>query len=238
MLNSIGLANPGRQRSSPRRCRSLRELGVPLWVSVGGFSADDYAETCAQLEEWTIELNLSCPNVEEAPEYGSGDRRRVPRGQRACRSTQSFPLQTGTSARSPERSRRRAPTASRSSTRSAALRSTSGRSSHVSGRGPGACSGPALKPIALAAVFACRRVTRAADRRHGRGHDRTRRAGARRRRREDVALGTVLFRDPDAPVAFAPSSTAEVAALGVADVDTIRGVAHERGVAPELSVSQ
>jgi hypothetical protein len=31
---------------------------------------------------------------------------------------------------------------------------------------------------------------------------------------------------------------AELAALGVADVDTIRGVAHEHGVAPELSVSQ
>ena len=27
----------------------LRELGVPLWISVGGFCAEDYAETCVRL---------------------------------------------------------------------------------------------------------------------------------------------------------------------------------------------
>ena len=45
---------------------------MPIWVSVGGFSADDFALVCEQLDEHpeiaTIELNLSCPNVEEAPE--------------------------------------------------------------------------------------------------------------------------------------------------------------------------
>ena len=45
---------------------------MPLWVSVGGFSADDYALCCARLDGddriAAIELNLSCPNVEEAPE--------------------------------------------------------------------------------------------------------------------------------------------------------------------------
>jgi dihydroorotate dehydrogenase (NAD+) catalytic subunit len=55
---------------------------------------------------------------------------------------------------------------------------------------------------------------------------------------QDVALGTVLFRDPDAPGRVRAEFSAELAALGVVDVDTIRGVAHERGVAPELSVSQ
>ena len=42
---------------------------MPLWVSVGGFSAHEYAETCARLDDVdAIELNLSCPNVDEAPE--------------------------------------------------------------------------------------------------------------------------------------------------------------------------
>ena len=45
---------------------------MPLWVSVGGFSAADYALVCERLAEEdavaTIELNLSCPHVEEAPE--------------------------------------------------------------------------------------------------------------------------------------------------------------------------
>src|SRR5881409_3787291 len=68
MLNSIGLANPGRERFLAETLPRLRELGVPLWVSVGGFAAAEYAETCAQLDDVTIELNLSCPNVDEAPE--------------------------------------------------------------------------------------------------------------------------------------------------------------------------
>ena len=69
MLNSIGLANPGRERFLAETLPRLRELGVPLWISVGGFSASEYAETCAALEDVeAIELNLSCPNVDEAPE--------------------------------------------------------------------------------------------------------------------------------------------------------------------------
>ena len=69
MLNAIGLANPGRERFLAETLPRLRELGVPLWVSVGGFAAAEYAETCAALEDVAaIELNLSCPNVDEAPE--------------------------------------------------------------------------------------------------------------------------------------------------------------------------
>src|SRR5919202_6072480 len=51
MLNSIGLANPGRERFLAETLPRLRELGVPLWVSVGGFSATDYGETCAALAD-------------------------------------------------------------------------------------------------------------------------------------------------------------------------------------------
>src|SRR3954454_12699333 len=51
MLNAIGLANPGRDRFVGDTLPRLRELGLPLWISVGGFSADDYAETCAALSD-------------------------------------------------------------------------------------------------------------------------------------------------------------------------------------------
>src|SRR5688500_15116918 len=72
MLNSIGLQNPGIDGFLAEVVPRLGELGVPIWVSVGGFSASDYAHVCERLDEQgdveTIELNLSCPNVEEAPE--------------------------------------------------------------------------------------------------------------------------------------------------------------------------
>src|SRR4051812_24299063 len=70
MLNAIGLANPGRERFCSEVLPGLAKLGVPIWVSVGGFCVDDYAETCAHLnvdEVAAIELNLSCPNVDEVP---------------------------------------------------------------------------------------------------------------------------------------------------------------------------
>ena len=50
MLNAIGLANPGRERFLAEHLPQLRELGVPLWVSVGGFCAGDYAELCGRLD--------------------------------------------------------------------------------------------------------------------------------------------------------------------------------------------
>src|SRR5207249_826593 len=72
MLNSIGLQNPGIEAFLDDTLPRLARLGVPLWVSVGGFSVQDYAQLCTLLsgreEVTTIELNLSCPNVDEAPE--------------------------------------------------------------------------------------------------------------------------------------------------------------------------
>ena len=72
MLNSIGLANPGIDRFLTRNLPRLGELGVPIWVSVGGFETDDYAEICSRLDDHAevsaIELNVSCPNVEAPAE--------------------------------------------------------------------------------------------------------------------------------------------------------------------------
>ena len=72
MLNSIGLQNPGIDLFLEQNLPRLAALGVPIWVSVGGFSAADFAHMCERLDGHddvvTIELNLSCPNVEEAPE--------------------------------------------------------------------------------------------------------------------------------------------------------------------------
>src|SRR5436309_12933259 len=72
MLNSIGLANPGIDRFLTRNLPQLAELGVPIWVSVGGFETDDYADICSRLDDHAevsaIELNVSCPNVETPPD--------------------------------------------------------------------------------------------------------------------------------------------------------------------------
>src|SRR2546428_9973671 len=67
MLNSIGLANPGIDRFLTLTLPQLAKLELPIWVSVGGFAADDYADLCLRLDDHpevaAIELNVSCPNV-------------------------------------------------------------------------------------------------------------------------------------------------------------------------------
>src|SRR5215218_359801 len=83
MLNSIGLANPGIDKFVADVLPRLAELGIPIWVSVGGFAAAEYAELCATLDERdevaTLELNVSCPNVatpeDEVEEIVSAARR-------------------------------------------------------------------------------------------------------------------------------------------------------------------
>ncbi len=77
MLNSIGLQGPGLEAFVATNLPRLRELlQVHIWVSVGGFSVDDYVTMCERLDGEAaieaLELNLSCPNVEEAPE-GAGE---------------------------------------------------------------------------------------------------------------------------------------------------------------------
>src|SRR5438093_6225988 len=237
MLNSIGLANPGRDAFVAETLPQLRELGVPLWVSVGGFSAHEYAATCAELDDVTIELNLSCPNVEEAADTAAAI-------VSECRAATTLPLYAKLSPANWDISEvaRAVQDAGAdglslvNTIRGAALdeRTLEPRL----GTWSGGLSGPALKPIALAAVYACWRATRMPI--VGMGGVMTGRdalelvaAGA-----QDVALGTVLFRDPDAPVRIRAELAAELAALGVADVDTLRGIAHEGGIEAQLGITR
>ena len=241
MLNSIGLPNPGREEFLRTTLARMASIGPDVWVSVGGFAADEYAETCARLrgrdEVAAIELNLSCPNVEEAADSAAEI-------VAACRAASDAPLYAKLSPANWDiAATARAVEAAGAdglslvnTIRGAALdeRTLAPRL----GTTTGGLSGPALKPIALAAVFACRRATdlpivAMGGVMSGRDALELVAAGA-----DDVALGTVLFRDPDAPTRIRSELAAEVAALGLRDVDEARGIAHAgglEGVRRELS---
>jgi dihydroorotate dehydrogenase (NAD+) catalytic subunit len=231
MLNAIGLANPGRERFCAETLPRLAELGLPIWVSVGGFCAEDYADTCAELEGRAevdaIELNLSCPNVDEVPES-------VGEVVAAARAATTKPLYAKLS-----------PAADVAETASAAQAAGADGLSLVNtvkglaldeqtlrpvlDRAIGGLSGPTLRPLALAAVFACYRATRLPI--VGMGGVATGRdalellaAGA-----SDVALGTTLFADSGAPVRVRAELEAELAAHGFVDADNAVGAAHLAG---------
>ena len=201
MLNAIGLANPGRDvfvRETLPRLTTV--IDIPIWVSVGGFCVCDYVETCEQLahdDVACIELNLSCPNVDEVPESAAEI-------VAACREMTAKPLYAKLSPHSWDIGETvRAVEAAgadgvsivntlRGVALDAELRPTLAR-------GAGGYSGPALKPVALAAVRAARTATALPIVGMGgvcNGRDALEfiACGA-----THVALGTVLFADPDAP---------------------------------------
>ncbi len=229
MLNSIGLTNPGIDGFLARTLPALLEGGVPIWVSVGGFSAAEYAELCRRLdgeEVAAIELNVSCPNVDSPADA-------TEETVRAAREATSKPLYVKLSPALPEVA---APA------RAAEAAGADGLSLVNTARGlaldrrtlapvlataSGGLSGPALRPVALAAVYACYRATRLPIVAMG-GIETGRHAlefvaaGA-----SACALGTILFRDPDAPGRVRAELAAEARSYGFEDPIAARGIAHE-----------
>jgi dihydroorotate dehydrogenase (NAD+) catalytic subunit len=220
MLNAIGLANPGRDRFVAEHLPRLRELGIPLWVSVGGFCADDYAETCSQLprgELEALELNLSCPNVDEAADSAAEI-------VAACRRATELPLYAKLSAAHPDVAEVAQAVAAAgadglsliNTLRAVAL------DKHLRpalARGSGGLSGPTLKPIALHAVTVCHEATGLpivgmGGIQSGRDALEFGACGAR-----DIALGTVLFADPGAPARVRSELEVACAVAGVATPD-------------------
>jgi dihydroorotate dehydrogenase (NAD+) catalytic subunit len=199
MLNAIGLANPGRERFLAETLPQLRELALPLWISVGGFCAADYAETCARLHDVeAIELNLSCPNVDEAADSAAEI-------VAACRAATPLPLFAKLSAAHPDVGEVARAVAAAGADGLSLINTLRGLAldprtlKPTLARGTGGLSGPSLKPVALAAVHACRAATELPI--VGMGGITTAQdvveflaCGA-----QHVALGTVLFVDPDAP---------------------------------------
>ena len=229
MLNSIGLANPGIGCFVSNSLPRLADLGVPIWVSVGGFEIADYAELCDRLDDLpevaAIELNVSCPNVDDVPAS-------VGEIVAAARAATRKPLYTKLSPATADVAEV-AQAAQRAGTDGLSLVNT------ILGlaldertlqprlpRSAGGLSGPALKPIALAAVHACYAATGLPIVGMGgisSGRDALEfvAAGA-----SSVALGTILFSDPAAPGRVRTELAGELEQLGVDDSDNVIGLAH------------
>jgi dihydroorotate dehydrogenase (NAD+) catalytic subunit len=229
MLNAIGLANPGIDAFLADHLPLLARLGVPIWVSVGGFSLEDYVQVALLLGERdeveALELNLSCPNVDEVPEN-------VGEVVAAVRAVTAKPLYAKLSAAVADlaASSRAAEAAGAdglsliNTVRGLALDERTLRP--VLARGAGGLSGPALRPVALAAVHTCFRevglpIIGMGGVATGRHALELLAAGA-----SDVAVGTALFSDPGAVALIRSELQAELAASGFAAADNAVGVAH------------
>lgn len=79
MLNAIGLQNPGVEKFIAEKLPYLKKIGIPVVVSVMGYTVDEFVGVVKRLEKETgidgYELNLSCPNVS----YEASSRKDAPR---------------------------------------------------------------------------------------------------------------------------------------------------------------
>jgi dihydroorotate dehydrogenase (NAD+) catalytic subunit len=214
---------------------------VPVWVSVGGFAVADYADLCDRLDDRpevdAIELNVSCPNVDDVPAS-------VAEIVAAARASTRKPLYTKLSPATADvaevaRAAQKAGTDGLSLVNTILGLALDERTLKPRlSRAAGGLSGPALKPIALAAVYACYAATGLPIVGMGgisSGRDAVEfiAAGA-----ASVALGTVLFSDPAAPERVRAELSSEIADLPVGEVDNAIGLAHAERPAPSETAAR
>jgi dihydroorotate dehydrogenase (NAD+) catalytic subunit len=75
MLNSIGLDNDGIEAFVAHHLPYLARLGAPIIVSIAGRTHEEFVRMTAQLKGLdgiaAVELNISCPNVSGGVDYGT-----------------------------------------------------------------------------------------------------------------------------------------------------------------------
>ena len=229
MLNSIGLQGPGIDRFLDDHLPRLGELGVPIWVSVGGFSADDFGHCCSLLdardEVTALELNLSCPNVDDGADTATAI-------VEAARAATSKPLYAKLSPATWDLAAVALAVQAAGADGLTLVNTMRGLALDAHTLRPrlatatGGYSGPTLKPIALAAVWTCYRATRMPIVGMGgiqSGTDAIEfvAAGA-----SVVGIGTALFADPQSPSRIREELAREIARKGFTSVAELVGCAH------------
>ena len=169
MLNSIGLDNDGIDAFIGHHLPYLGSLGCPTIVSIAGRDYDEFVAMAARLdgrrEVAALELNVSCPNVSHGVDFGTDPAmcRRVVRG---CREACGHPIVAKLTPNVTDIVAIAAAAAEGGADAVSLINTCLGMAIDWRGRRPilgntlGGLSGPAIKPIALGAVY---RVARAVD---------------------------------------------------------------------------
>jgi dihydroorotate dehydrogenase (NAD+) catalytic subunit len=169
MLNAIGLQNVGIERFITEKLPYLRQFDVPLVVNIAGESVEDFAFLARALsaEEGiaAIELNISCPNVAHGLDFAT-DPVLTEEVVSHARASTHLPVFAKLSpnvtditviARAAEQGGAHALSLVNTFVGMAIdIRTRRPRLSNVSG----GLSGPAIKPLALRAVYRCAQVVK------------------------------------------------------------------------------
>lgn len=166
LLNAIGLANPGAEAEVALLAetrRALAPLGVPLIASIFADRVEGFArvaEIVARAEPDMLELNISCPNVgSELGEPFAGSAASAAAVTAAVRAAVGLPLIVKLAPNVPDIGRIAAAVVDAGADAICAINTMPGMAIDLESGRPvlhnqsGGLSGPALKAIALNAVF-------------------------------------------------------------------------------------
>lgn len=167
MLNSIGLDNDGIEQFIERHMPYLAGLGPPIIVSIAGKSREEFVAMAARLDGLpgvaALELNVSCPNVSGGVDFGTSPEmcRQVVEG---CRRACSHPIIAKLTPNVTDIAAVAKAAEAGGADAISLINTVLGMAVDWRKRRPvlgnvlGGLSGPAIKPIALRAVYQVRRA--------------------------------------------------------------------------------
>jgi len=245
MLNSIGLENVGLDEFCEKTLPEAAGIGVPIIASIAGTTVREFASLAQKIHETglvkAIETNVSCPNVEKGGIQFGVDTGAIQAVVTAVRENSDLPLFVKLSAAVTDIAHLALAAAQSGASGLSLINTMPGLAIDPAKRRPrlggvtGGLSGPAIKPIALKAVWDCYRTTGLPIIGGGGIFDvddalEFMIAGA-----SALALGTVIFKDPLRPVAIARGLPSALETVGAASVSslvgtlTIKGTGRENG---------
>ncbi len=236
MLNAIGLQNPGIEHYLEHEVAKFAARPCAVIGSVAGFSVDDYAyvgeRLAARDEIDALEINISCPNVADEGETFACDPRLTARVTAAVRAVTDKTIIVKLSPNVTDIAAIAREAEAAGADALAVINTVRGMSIDVERRRPmlgnvtGGLSGPAIRPIAVLAVYEVARAVKIPI--VGQGGIETARdalefflAGA-----SAVCIGTANFTDPRAPLRIVDGVRAYLEKHGLGSLREIVGKAN------------
>jgi dihydroorotate dehydrogenase (NAD+) catalytic subunit len=169
MLNSIGMENVGVEALVNEILPALDDIGAPVFASIAGGTVRDYARLASILESAggvaALEVNVSCPNVEKGGIQFGADPHAISTVVTAVRENCGLPAFIKLSAAVSDLGRVADAAAKAGAAGLSLVNTVPGLAIDPVTRRPrlgavtGGLSGPAIKPVALKAVWECYRAT-------------------------------------------------------------------------------
>ena len=233
ILNSVGLQNPGVDAFVETELPFLRQYDVKVIANISGNTPEEYGIMCEKLAQAgvdLIEVNISCPNVKAGGlAYGTRPELAAEVTQVAKAHAGSVPVMVKLSPNVTDITEIARAVAGAGADALSLINTLLGMRIDIEKRRPilsnvmGGLSGPAVFPVAVRMVYQVRRAVSVPI--LGMGGIRTGRdivemllAGA-----DAVAMGTVMFNDPTAPVKALRELEEWMDAHGVKSVSELSG---------------